>query len=202
MSNIKWIFFDLDGTLVDSLPSLYHAYINFLKDYGVKGNKKEFEKLNGPSLKEIVFILKNKYELNESNKKLLTNYMQKIQSAYKKTQPKKYSSMLLKTLSENGYKLALVSSSSRNLVTILLKQYRWEKFFIRYVFGNEITNSKPHPDIYRLCLKKTNATPKQTLVVEDSENGFKSATKAGLRCILLNKKVKLYHITGMLNNYE
>lgn len=202
MNKIKWIFFDLDGTLVDNLPSLYSAYINFLKDYGIKGNKKEFERLNGPSLNEIVSILKNKYKIDESNKKLFVNYMKKIQLAYKKTRPKKQSRQVLETLNKKGYKLALVTSSSRKLVSVLLKQYKWKKFFKRYVFGNEVMRSKPHPDIYRLCLKKTKATIKHTLVVEDSKNGFKSATGAGLNCILLNNKVKLHHLIGMINKYE
>lgn len=202
MSNIKWVFFDLDGTLVDSIPSLYRAYLDFLADYGIKGSKKEFEKLNGPSLKEIVFTLKNEHKLNDSNKKLFTNYIKKIQTTYKKTKPKKHSRHVLQTLSENGYKLALVSSSPRNLVTELLRRYGWKKFFIRYVFGNEVTHSKPYPDIYNLCLKKTKAGTKQTIAVEDSKNGFKSATKAGLRCILLNKKVKLHHIIEMLNDHD
>lgn len=202
MNKIKWIFFDLDGTLVDNLPSLYSAYLNFLNDYGFKGNKKEFERLNGPSLKEIVSTLKNKYGIDESNKKLLVNYMKKIQFAYKKTRPKKQSRQLLDTLNKNGYKLALVTSSYRNLVFVLLRRYKWEKFFKRYVFGNEIIRSKPYSDIYRLCLKKTRATTKQTLVVEDSKNGFKSATRSGLNCILLNNKVKLHHLIGIINKYE
>lgn len=129
MNKIKWIFFDLDGTLVDNLPSLYSAYLNFLNDYRIKDNKKEFERLNGPSLKEIILILKNKYHLKKSNKKLLENYQQKILLAYKKTRPIKYSTKLLKMLNNNNFKLALVTSSSRNLAKIIIKKYKWKKFY-------------------------------------------------------------------------
>lgn len=202
MNKIKWIFFDLDGTLVDNLPSLYSAYLNFLNDYRIKGNKKEFERLNGPSLKEIILILKNKYNLKESNKKLLENYQQKILLAYKKTRPIKYSTKLLKMLNNNNFKLALVTSSSRNLAKIIIKKYKWKKFFKCYVFGNEVSHSKPHPEIYKLCLKRAKTTTTHTLVIEDSKNGYKSATKAGLRCILINKKVKLYHMGEILKKYD
>lgn len=202
MNKIEWIFFDLDGTLVDNIRLLHSAYLNFLNDYGIKGNKKEFERLNGPSLTEIIYILKKKYDLKESYKKLLKNYQQKILLAYKKAKPIKHSTKLLKTLNDNNYKLALVTSSSRNLAKIIIKQCHWEKFFKCYVFGNEIEKSKPHPYIYKLCLKKANTTTNHVLVIEDSKNGYKSATKASLKCILLNKKVKLHHIIKILNRYD
>ena len=53
-TNIKidWIFFDLDGTLADSLPAMYQVYLNYLTDFGQNGSKEEFEELNGPSLVE------------------------------------------------------------------------------------------------------------------------------------------------------
>ena len=60
MNNFKCIIFDLDGTLIDSIPELYSAYKNFLNKFGYIGNKKEFELLNGPKLDEIISLLKKK----------------------------------------------------------------------------------------------------------------------------------------------
>ena len=108
----------------------------------------------------------------------------------------------MKTLNDNNYKLALTTSSSRNLAKTIIKRYQWEKFFKCYVFGNEIDKSKPHPEIYKLCLKRANTTTKHALVIEDSKNGYKSATKAGLKCILINKKVKLHNIIKILKKYD
>lgn len=202
MSKIKWIFFDLDGTLVDNIPALYQAYLNFLSDYGIKGNKKEFEKLNGPSLYEIISILKTTYGLKESHNNLLRNYISKIIAKYKKSKPRKDSTRILKSLSKNGYKLALVTSSSKKLALILIRKFNWSKFFQIFVFGDEISISKPNPEIYKLCLKKTNALKKQTIVIEDSKNGFKSAKKAGLNCIMINKNKGLDHLVYIIKNYE
>lgn len=202
MNKITWIFFDLDGTLIDSLSTLYNVYISFLKDYGVKGNRKEFEKLNGPKLDEIVTILKNKYNLNGTKKNLLKNYHQKASLAYKKIQPNKHVNKLLKRLNNHNYKLALVTSSPKNLANLVLENCKWKKYFRQYTYGDEVTHSKPHPDIYKLCLKKTKAKKREILVVEDSNNGYKSATNAGLKCILLNKKQDLNQLIKLLNGYE
>jgi len=202
MSNIKWIFFDLDGTLVNNLPALYGAYLDFLIDYGIKGNKKEFEKLNGPSLTEIITELKETYDLDESHNKLFENYASKIQSAYKNSKSRKQSTNILKSLNKRGYKLALVTSSSKKLAVILIRKFNWDRLFQMYVFGDEISHSKPHPEIYILCLKKTNASKKRTIVIEDSKNGFESARKAGLNCILIDKKKGLNNLLRIVKSYE
>jgi len=82
MSKFKWIFFDLDGTLADSINIMYEIYDEFLKEYGFRGNQEEFKKLNGPSISEIVSYLKNKYKLNIPIENLIKNYENKIRVAY------------------------------------------------------------------------------------------------------------------------
>ena len=59
----NWIFFDLDGTLADSIPASYQAHLDFMAKFGIKSNKEEFEELNGPSIPEIITILKTRYKL-------------------------------------------------------------------------------------------------------------------------------------------
>ena len=78
MNKFDWIFFDLDGTLVDSIDIMYNIYRSFLKDFKIIGTKTEFNNLNGPSLKEIVIYLKKKYNFNSSVDELLIKYQNMI----------------------------------------------------------------------------------------------------------------------------
>ena len=68
---MKGIFFDFDGTLVQSLESMFHVYSLFLSRRGEQASKIEFEKLNGPPLIEIVRCLKEWRNLPESNQSML-----------------------------------------------------------------------------------------------------------------------------------
>lgn len=201
MNKINWIFFDLDGTLVNNMSSMYKAYNDFLKDYNLKGSKKEFETLNGPTIQQIVTILKNKYNIKENKERLFRNYRQKVRLAYKTIRPNKNTTKLLKKL-HNNYRLALVTSSPKHLANIILKNCKWKRYFRYYTYGDEVRRSKPHTDIYKLCLKKTKARKDETLVIEDSKNGYQSARKTGLNCIILSKKQKLSSIPSLLNYYE
>jgi len=62
MNKFDWIFFDLDGTLADSIKIMNDVYFKFLAHFNLKGNIDEFNQLNGPSLNEIIILhcLKNK----------------------------------------------------------------------------------------------------------------------------------------------
>ena len=51
-----------------------------------------------------------------------------------------------------------------------------------------MTHSKPDPEIYNLALTEAKCVRNKILVLEDSKNGYMSAKKAGLDCVLINNK--------------
>lgn len=181
MNKEKWVFLDLDGTLIDSLDEMFKIYMKFLESHGIKGTYAEFEKLNGPSLNQIVKYLKNKYNFKESTEFLLKKYSQMIEDKFSKIQPINGSEGFLKNLKENNIHSALVTSSSKALTNSFLKKKNWENYFDIIVCGDDVKKSKPEPDIYFQCLKKSNTDKKNVIVLEDSENGIESAKRAGLR---------------------
>lgn len=188
----NWIFFDLDGTLADSIPAMYQAYLNFLSKYDKKGTREEFEELNGPALPEIVSILKTRYGLVGDVVELMDLYRKQIFDAYKNiVKPMDGAGDTLKALKNRGYKLVLVTSAGQEIANGFIKQQRWNKYFQDYVFGNEINKAKPSSDIYALALKKANASSDTVVVIEDSCNGVKSAKGTGAFVVgLANNQTK------------
>ena len=51
------------------------------------------------------------------------------------------------------------------------------------VFGDEVKNGKPAPDIFLKTASLIGAKPEECIVFEDSPNGIKAANKAGMKCI-------------------
>ena len=94
--------------------------------------------------------------------------------------------------------MALVSSSTNKIVKNILKKLDWSKYFSTIITGDDIKISKPSPDIYYLCLSKCETAAENVLVVEDSKNGYQSATTAGLKCILIDKDNNLKSVMEML----
>ena len=195
MNKYKWIFFDLDGTLMDSLTILYDVYVEFLNKFDKYGTKYEFEQLNGPSIKEIVEYLQFTYSLPFTSAELLKHYNLLLEKNYlKNVSPIAERIQLLECLKLKKFKLALVTSLSQKLTFEILKKFDLNKYFSIVVCGDEVQSSKPHPQIYQLCLSRTNTIPDSVLVIEDSKNGSESASKAGLDFFLVNNSLESKNI--------
>lgn len=170
---------------------MYDVYSDFLQEFDQVGTKTEFETLNGPSLKEIISILKNKYKIRLSEDELLEKYNNLLAKSYQKVKPFQESFSILQYLKEKNYELALVSSASKKVVKNILNKNNWNEFFSLVVTGDDIKKSKPSPEIYNLCLSRCNVNAEKILVIEDSKNGYISAKNAGLDCILLDNNINL-----------
>ena len=183
----NWIFFDLDGTLADSIPAMYEVYISFLSKFGINGTKEEFEELNGPSLSEIVDILRTRHRLDSDKYFLIDLYKSKILDAYKNyVKPLDGSNDVLQELKNRGYKLLLITSANQEIALEFIKRQKWDRYFQDYCFGNEVKRAKPDPNIYSLALKKAKISSKAVAVIEDSPNGIKSAKGMGVFVIGLS----------------
>ncbi|MBF0473958.1 MAG: HAD family phosphatase [Nitrospirae bacterium] len=175
------IFFDYDGTLIDSISTMFDIYIDYLNSLGIIGTRIEFDQLNGPSLNEIVSILKKRYNLKQSQSELIELYKTKISEQYKKgIKPFSDAQETLSKLKSLGKKLYLVTSNERQTVLDYIKSVNWTGFFTGYVFGDEVQRAKPYSDIYVEAIKKFGVENTDVIVIEDSINGVHSAKGAGL----------------------
>lgn len=188
----KWIFFDLDGTLADSIPALYQAHQDFLATFGIASDKAEFEQLNGPSLPEIIQFLKAKYKLTPDEDQLVALYRLGDRRAYTQlVKPFNDVEAVLKGLKERKYQLALVTSADPDIAMEFVNQNNFDSYFQQYVFGTEVVKAKPDPAIYALALKKTQAAPDAVVVVEDSYHGVQAAKATGAFVMgLVNNQTK------------
>ena len=180
----EYLFVDFDGTLVDSLPALYKGYLEFLEEFGVKGSLEEFEELNGVVLKEIVEVLSKRYKF--------TQPLEDLEEKCKFIMSKKYYQEIkpfsgaIETLlkwREAGGKVSLVTSSHALLIDPFLKKNNMAHLFDSVVTGDLVSRGKPAPDIFLHALNKASISAEKVLVIEDSNNGIRSALSAGIEVI-------------------
>lgn len=184
LNDVKWIFFDFDGTLVDSVPSLLQTYFCFLKKFGKNGTEKEFKKdLDGLSIPQIVSLLKKRYNLLENEQKLLEEYEKKVNKIYKKyVKPFKSAKEVLIKLKKNK-NLVLITSAKEKYISELLEKFGWKKYFVFLIYGDGIKKTKPDPEIFINALKKIKVKPSEVVIIEDSANGVKAGKSAEISVI-------------------
>lgn len=181
---LKTLLFDLDGTLANSVPLLYKLYLMFLHRYGYEGSPEEFEQLNGPSMKECLAMLKERYDLPDSEEALGQQQMKLLLQAYSTKVPLYEGSLaFLERAQRMGHRMAVVTSAPRPLADAFLGRHGIASLFEAVVTPEGLARSKPDPAIYRRALGELSIAPGEAVVFEDSPHGVRSATGAEIPTI-------------------
>lgn len=92
---------------------------------------------------------------------------------------------LLKALAVANIPCGVATSTRRASAIYKLTVTGILPYFKAVTAGDEVTNSKPAPDIYLRAVEKLGISPKQCLALEDSEAGIRSAKAAGLTAFMV-----------------
>ncbi|WBW95994.1 HAD family hydrolase [Oceanirhabdus sp. W0125-5] len=92
---------------------------------------------------------------------------------------------LLTYLKENNYKIAVATSSNKEVALRHFKRANITDYFDVIVCGDMIENSKPAPDIYLKASELLGVSPSECLALEDSPNGINSAFSAQLIPVMI-----------------
>jgi HAD superfamily hydrolase (TIGR01509 family) len=178
--------FDMDGVLIDSVPLMYdEVYAGFLGEFGIQGTREEFsKKVNGPKIEDIVVILKEIHNLPGTPAELLARYDRRMKMAYEKSPLTQGTREIMQELRKRGYTIAVASASKMENIAFILEKHRLAEFVDAIVSGDDVLHAKPAPDIY---LKVRTALPGvRHIVLEDSDNGMRAASAAGMEVIFFN----------------
>ena len=86
---------------------------------------------------------------------------------------------------DNGLRLAVASSSSRDWVVGHLSRLGLLSFFDAICCADESTQAKPSPDLYFLAAERLSAQTSQAIALEDSPHGVTAAKAAGIFCVAI-----------------
>jgi HAD superfamily hydrolase (TIGR01509 family) len=92
---------------------------------------------------------------------------------------------VLERLRKSGLTMAVATSSRRAIAEEYLINANVLKYFDITVCGDEVTQGKPHPEIFLRAASALNCEPGQCFMIEDSENGMLSAIRAEGQAILI-----------------
>ncbi|MEM0379382.1 MAG: HAD family phosphatase [Candidatus Aenigmatarchaeota archaeon] len=195
LRNIKGVFIDLDGTLINSLPVYAETYRILFEKLNIKTDE-NFIKNNGESPEELAKKIYEKYLKNygityENFFKMRNEILEKNIDKIKFNLGSKE---LLFFLKEKNYKIGIVTSSNRDFTEKVLKNLGLENFFDIIITSDDVKNTKPDPEPYILAVKKLNLLAGECLAIEDSIYGVISAKSAGLNVIAV--------LTGVGNKQE
>lgn len=191
---IKGIIFDLDGVLVFTDKFHYQAWKQIANNLGVYFDEKINNRLRGISrMDSLDIILENYHGIPLSDKTKLELAEEKNSKYLKLLQemtPDDVSEKIRNTLyilRENGFKLA-IGSSSKN-AKLILDRVNLLNFFDAISDGNNITYSKPNPEVFEKASHFLHLQPQECIVVEDAEAGIDAALAGKMHPIAIGNAV-------------
>ena len=181
----RGLFLDLDGTLADSLAAMHYVYEQFLQEQACAGSAAEFSSLNGPSLPEIVAVLKRRHRLEGSIPVLLERYEQLVRDAYENVSAMSGARGLMAVAESRGWKIAIVTSNRSAIAQRWLEKSALMKYVTAVVGQEMVSQAKPAPELYLHALALSDCAAGCSIAVEDSMAGAQAALGAGLRTYLV-----------------
>ena len=181
----KAAIFDMDGLILDSERTVLSCWEKIGEKYGFKDivtygisvigkNKKatidEFERVYGEP--------GDRYE-----RELREIYNGLAQKGEVPLKP--HTLELLESMKNAGMKIAIASSSTREEVTTQMEMLGALKFFDTCVCGDQVTKSKPDPEIFLLACDALGVKPEEAVGLEDSFNGVRACKASGLYTIMV-----------------
>ena len=181
MIKIFSVIFDMDGTLLDTERICIPAWDRAGEKQGFQNVGKHIPNVCGTNAAGSSAYLAHTFPTMNvpAFKQDVRNYIEK----HLVVQYKPGAKELVGFLKEKGVKLALASGSSHDSIDHHLKAVGATDYFDVIVSGGDVQNGKPAPDIFLLTAQKMGVNPQDCYVIEDSKNGIKAATAAGMRCI-------------------
>ncbi len=189
----KAVIFDLDGVICHTDMYHYQAWKQIADELGIYFDEEINNRLRGVSRMESFEIILEPYEGTMSLEDKVV-YTTRKNEAYKELlknmSPADLSPEVKETLDglrAKGLKLA-IGSSSKN-AGFILERLGLDGYFDAVSDGNNITRSKPDPEVFVKAAQLVGEASGDCLVVEDAKAGLEAAIGGGMDCAAMGDAV-------------
>ena len=176
----KNIIFDLDGTLIDSMPVWNNVSQEFLLNHGITPPDNLEEIFKSMSFEESANYFKNELGLQITPQQMIAEIVSMVKARYETDiplKPKAYE--FLQNQYNKGTKMCILTASEKDYVLPALKRLNIHKFFSDVYTCTQLGMSKSKGDIYDFVAKKMGANKAETAVFEDALHAVVNAKAAG-----------------------
>ena len=177
LKNIEGAVFDLDGTLLDSSWVWEKLDEKFLGDRGFQVPDDYVDEISPLGAERAAVYTIERFGLNEDKDDIVREWIEMAKKEYAtEVVCKPYAKEFLEELHKLNIKMAVATSSDRELFMKTLEREGILKYFQKIVTVDEVERGKGYPDIYEEAARRIKVNPHKCLVFEDILAGVTGAS--------------------------
>lgn len=186
LKRFKGIVFDLDGTLVDTMPFHINAWLETLKTFNKSVDRTWLYEHGGVPSYKIARILIEQLELpikdeHELAKIKTDNYLKNIHLAAIYPPMKE----ILRFAKDHNILMAIGTGTLRSNVEYIVEHTELKNYISAIVSADEVVNHKPHPDTFLEAASRIGLSAKDCVVFEDTILGMEAAKRGKFTAVLV-----------------
>lgn len=179
---LKGLIFDMDGTLVDSIPYHRKSWLPFLDKYGISHER--FYADNHGTIGEMI----RRFFGNDLSEKEVNTLGEEKEALYRQMyspfiEPITGLHEFLEQTKHCNVKLAIATMGDAQNIEFTLSRLNLETHFDHVVGGHMVSRGKPDPEVFEQAVEGLGLQPADCLAFEDSKGGITSAQRVGMQVI-------------------
>ena len=177
----RTVVFDLDGTLVDSLPLVLRAFTHALTPFGVTPTMDMFAQLGGPPERIFPQLLGGDQDMPEVMRRL----QEYNREHHHLIRPFDGVGAVLAKLRARDITLAVWTGRDRETSEWMLREHGLADFFSTVVCGDDFSSHKPNPEGLSEILARVGARAEETILVGDADVDVLGGAACGVDALLI-----------------
>lgn len=178
---VRAVVFDLDGTLVDSLPLVLAAITHALEPFGRRPTMEIFAHLGGPPRRFMAGLLDKPENLPVALERMAAYH----QENFHLIKPFAGASALLEHLQATDVAVGLWTGRDRATTDRLLREHRLDGYFGTVLCGDDLPSHKPDPAGLREIIRRLDRSPGEALLVGDADVDVSGGAACGVDTVLI-----------------
>jgi len=181
--------FDLDGTLVDTMPLHYRAWDQAMQHAGLKETLSEdlFYSLGGMPTLRVAAVFGEHYGLKINPESVFHDKEARfmaLQSEVKLIEPV----VAFARRAAKNFPVSVASGGPRDIVRATLVAMKLDDLFPVVITPEDVVHGKPAPDMFLLAAERMGVPAGKCLVFEDAEPGIAAANAAGMQWVRVSSR--------------
>lgn len=180
------IFWDCDGTIMDTERLYAYAWQTHLQQYGLNISEDEIRQFVGVDDRLVHSFYSDTVDIEDFENTMLS-LGKIIQTSLNDKIIYNDSKVLLNQIHKLNIKQACVSASPQMLLNKKLQEVQIENLFEYIIGGDMVKRNKPYPDIYNIAIK--NLQTSKNIIIEDSPTGIQSGKDSNTFVLAVNRGI-------------